>query len=112
MYKSLEITGSFLFVLVLFSSACSEGWETQKKKTSMNMAKVNQTVQLYTLKNRKVPKDLSEVYPNGDTPKDAWGNAFQLVVPGPGRMDFDLVSYGADGTPGGNTDLKWSELKR
>jgi len=34
--------------------------------------------------------------------------------PGPGGIAFDLVSYGADGVPGGKkeaTDLRWSELK-
>jgi general secretion pathway protein G len=35
--------------------------------------------------------------------KDPWGNLFVLRVPGEGR-DFDIISYGADGQPGGEGD--------
>ncbi len=35
--------------------------------------------------------------------KDPWGNPFVLRVPGEGR-DFDVMSYGADGQPGGEGD--------
>jgi general secretion pathway protein G len=32
---------------------------------------------------------------------DPWGNPFILRVPGEKNYDFDIVSYGADGKPGG-----------
>lgn len=32
---------------------------------------------------------------------DPWGNAYILVAPGEKNTDFDIVSYGADGQPGG-----------
>jgi len=32
---------------------------------------------------------------------DAWGNEFMLEVPGTKNIDWDIVSYGADGEPGG-----------
>jgi len=32
---------------------------------------------------------------------DPWGNKFVLVIPGEKNYDFDIVSYGADGRPGG-----------
>ena len=32
---------------------------------------------------------------------DPWGNPYVLVVPGEVNYDFDVVSYGADGQPGG-----------
>ncbi len=32
---------------------------------------------------------------------DPWGRPFVLVVPGRKNADFDVVSYGADGYPGG-----------
>lgn len=32
---------------------------------------------------------------------DPWGNRFVLRVPGEKNYDFDIVSYGADGKPGG-----------
>jgi general secretion pathway protein G len=38
---------------------------------------------------------------NEDQLKDPWGNEFVLVVPGRKNVDFDIVSYGADGKEGG-----------
>jgi len=32
---------------------------------------------------------------------DPWGNPYVLVIPGRKNFDFDVVSYGADGQPGG-----------
>jgi general secretion pathway protein G len=32
---------------------------------------------------------------------DPWGNKFVLRLPGEKNYDFDIVSYGADGKPGG-----------
>jgi len=39
---------------------------------------------------------------------DPWGNKYILVIPGQKNADFDIVSYGADGKPGGegeNADI-------
>ncbi len=39
---------------------------------------------------------------------DPWGNPFVLKIPGEKNVDFDIVSYGADGQPGGegeNADI-------
>lgn len=39
---------------------------------------------------------------------DPWGNQYQLRIPGEKNVDFDIVSYGADGQPGGegeNADI-------
>lgn len=41
---------------------------------------------------------------NPDQLKDPWGNKFVLVIPGQKNRDFDIVSYGADGKPGGEGD--------
>lgn len=38
---------------------------------------------------------------NIDDLRDPWGNFFVLVVPGNVNVDFDIVSYGQDGQPGG-----------
>lgn len=40
--------------------------------------------------------------------KDPWGNMYVLRIPGEVNVDFDIVSYGADGQPGGegeNADI-------
>lgn len=39
---------------------------------------------------------------------DPWGNPYTIVIPGEFNVDFDIVSYGADGRPGGegeNADI-------
>lgn len=38
---------------------------------------------------------------NADQLKDPWGRPFIIRVPGEKNVDFDIISYGADGKPGG-----------
>ncbi len=52
------------------------------------------------------PGDVAEAgwEPYVDSPDalvDPWGNSFVLVIPGEKNYDFDVVSYGKDGQPGG-----------
>lgn len=45
---------------------------------------------------------------NPDALKDPWGRQFVLIIPGQYNAEFDIVSYGADGQPGGegeNADI-------
>lgn len=35
---------------------------------------------------------------------DPWGNEYDILIPGDINADFDIVSYGADGKPGGEGD--------
>ena len=37
-------------------------------------------------------------------PKDPWGNDYLYFVPGRSREPFEVVSYGADGQPGGEDE--------
>jgi general secretion pathway protein G len=42
---------------------------------------------------------------------DPWGHEYVIIIPGEHNPDFDVVSYGADGAPGGdaeNADI-WNE---
>ena len=41
----------------------------------------------------------------GRVPKDPWGNEFVYLSPGL-KGDFDIISYGADGAPGGEAEFK------
>jgi general secretion pathway protein G len=46
-------------------------------------------------------------------PKDPWGNAYQYTSPGADGRDYDIVSYGRDGKPGGegyDADISTSTL--
>ncbi len=38
---------------------------------------------------------------NAEQLKDPWGRPFILIIPGHKNVDFDVVSYGLDGKPGG-----------
>jgi general secretion pathway protein G len=38
---------------------------------------------------------------NAEALMDPWGRKFLLVIPGEKNIDFDIVSYGSDGQPGG-----------
>lgn len=57
----------------------------------------------------RVPKDWRKggYLEKGKVPKDPWGNDFVYLCPGV-HGEFDLLTYGADGEPGGeekNADL-------
>ena len=48
----------------------------------------------------------------GKVPKDPWGNEFVYLSPG-AHGDYDIISYGADGVPGGeefNKDINSWEV--
>jgi general secretion pathway protein G len=49
-----------------------------------------------------------------EVPLDPWGNPYEYKAPGP-QGDFEIISYGADGEPGGddkNMDIyNWKSLK-
>jgi len=40
-------------------------------------------------------------YLQKEVPLDPWGHAYVYKRPGTGQRDFDIVSYGRDGSPGG-----------
>ncbi len=49
-----------------------------------------------------------------DVPKDPWGHPYEYRYPGE-HGDFDIISYGADGSPGGedeNMDIvSWRDIQ-
>jgi general secretion pathway protein G len=55
-----------------------------------------------TSKKAKSPKTPLE---KGKVPKDPWGNDFVYLSPGL-KGDFDIISYGLDGVPGGEEENK------
>ena len=38
-------------------------------------------------------------------PQDQWGNDYLYLVPGSGGEPYEIVSYGADGEPGGEEEM-------
>ena len=48
-------------------------------------------------------------------PKDPWNNLYQYVSPGANGRDYDIISYGRDGKPGGegyDADISNSTLEQ
>jgi len=74
----------------------------------------------------RFPKDLEELVKKVDDtkwegpylpkaiPLDPWGHPFEYKCPGEDGRDYDIISYGADGTSGGeaeNADIvSWKVL--
>jgi len=49
----------------------------------------------------KIPENYPEEGYMTTVPKDGWGNAFDFSSPGTNGHKVEIVSYGADGAPGG-----------
>lgn len=102
--------------------------QAKRVKARMQIESISTALKLYKLDNGKYPtteqglQALVEPPASGDTPKnwrkggylekgkvpsDPWGNDFVYLCPGI-HDDFDIISYGADGTAGGedkNADI-------
>ena len=85
--------------------------ESKVKTTRVQMANIGEALKLYRLQHGSYPTSSEGlralVNPGKDgkrymdaVPKDAWGHAFVYLSPGV-HGDFDIMSYGADGKPGG-----------
>lgn len=85
--------------------------EAKVQATKVQMKNIAQALKLYRLQNGHYPSSSEGlallVNPSKDgkkyldtLPKDAWNNDFVYLSPGV-HGDFDLLSYGADGKPGG-----------
>lgn len=83
-------------------------------KARADIATLGQAMEMYRLDNMRYPPSLdalAQPRPGGGSggyvrnlPKDPWGRPYQLDVPGQGGSPFEIVSLGADGAPGGDTD--------
>jgi general secretion pathway protein G len=79
-----------------------------------------EALDLYRLEKHRYPtteESLNALKPylKKDLPKDPWGHEYAYRSPGEDERDYDIVSYGADGTPGGdgnNSDIvSWKNLE-
>jgi general secretion pathway protein G len=84
--------------------------------TKVSMHEVNKQVEMYSLR-KKLPSSgegLDTVYGSQRVPTDGWGKEFSYLSPGPNGLKYDIISYGADGTEGGednDADIKYSEMR-
>lgn len=108
--------------------------EARQMKAKIQMESIETALRLYKLDNGDYPSteqglqalvepptvgDLPKAWreggylEKGKMPKDPWENEYLYLCPGL-HGDFDLVSYGSDGQPGGedkNTDINSWELE-
>lgn len=87
------------------------------------------SVDTFRLDMRRYPKELDELlrkpsddknwdgpYVKKDLPTDPWERPYVYKCPGDEGRDYDIISYGADGQPGGdgeNADINnWESLKK
>jgi general secretion pathway protein G len=100
--------------------------EAKQVRTKMDIAALETALKLYKLDNGIYPstdqgllalvqRPESGVIPKkwrqggylekGKVPKDPWSNEYVYLSPGL-KGDFDIISYGADGVPGGENENK------
>ena len=91
--------------------------EANRKSASIQLEKIANSVELYRLETGRYPEELSDLVrrPSGverwngpyvrklSQLQDPWGNDLELRRPGE-NGPFDIISYGADGQPGGEGD--------
>jgi general secretion pathway protein G len=115
-----------IIILVTLASIATPIYLNYVKKANVGAATtqiklLEDAVTGYKLDVGSYPETLSGLVENTDqsekwdgpyikpaVPKDPWGNQYIYTIPGEHSNDFDLVSYGADGQPGGtgeNADI-------
>jgi general secretion pathway protein G len=93
--------------------------DAKRAKAASDVATLTSLLQQYRVDNDKYPtteQGLAALrvqpsdapnwrgpYTSKDIPTDPWGNEYVYEAPG-SNGDFDLLSYGADGAPGGEGD--------
>ncbi|HVK06209.1 MAG TPA: type II secretion system major pseudopilin GspG [Armatimonadaceae bacterium] len=95
--------------------------DAKRAKAASDIATLSSLLQQYRLDNDRFPtteEGLNALrvqpadaanwrgpYTSKELPADPWGNEYSYEFPGPdGEDDFLIISYGADGAPGGEGD--------
>jgi general secretion pathway protein G len=83
--------------------------EAKEDQARTEASAISQQVKIYLTEKRETSVgnefDLSLLVPDylesTDDLLDPWGHNYVILLPGSNGRDFDIVSYGKDGTPGG-----------
>ena len=94
--------------------------DAKSAKAKADIATLGSLLQQYRLDNDKYPSSEQGLmalraqpgdapnwkgpYSSKDIPADPWQNEYLYESPGPDGQDYMIVSYGADGAPGGEGD--------
>ncbi|HOV32464.1 MAG TPA: type II secretion system protein GspG [Candidatus Hydrogenedens sp.] len=77
--------------------------DADQAKAKAEISNMKTAVQMYRIKNKRLPNTLDEIAQFLDPPKvplDPWGNPYTYQKEG--NSSFKIVSFGADGSPGGS----------
>lgn len=77
--------------------------DADQAKAKAEISNLKTAVKMYRIKNKRLPNTLDEVAQFLDPPKvplDPWGNPY--IYTKEGNSSFKIISYGADGAPGGS----------
>lgn len=94
--------------------------KARQKDASAQIALFGETLDLYRLEKHKYPTteeglNALKPYLKKDIPKDPWGNDYVYRSPGEDGREYDIISYGADKSQGGdgnNSDIvSWKSLE-
>lgn len=89
-------------------------WKAKQKVARAEVASIAQQLQLYLADNgmTRPSEDLDlnvlvpQYFATNEDLIDPWGRPYLLIVPGLSGGEFDVVSYGANGEPGGDGEDK------
>jgi general secretion pathway protein G len=89
-------------------------WKAKQKVASSEVRSIAQQLQLYLADNGMTrPSDdldlgvlVPQYFATSEDLTDPWDRPYILVVPGVTGAEFDIVSYGANGEPGGEGEDK------
>ncbi|MEM8782382.1 MAG: type II secretion system protein GspG [Planctomycetota bacterium] len=79
--------------------------QARQNRAKSDIATIVTAIETYRLNSARLPTNaqgLSVLAIESTT--DPWGRDYQYNVPGPSGKDFEVVSYGADGQPGGEDE--------
>lgn len=82
-------------------SALLEEPRAQVHQTWLALQRANERVTVFRMKHRADPSSLQDAYGIDPVPTDGWGRPIRLVDGVDGKF---VVSFGADGLPGGSDD--------
>jgi general secretion pathway protein G len=86
------------------TNAASLATATKLFITDHGMPEAGADIKILWTKPSNVTGDYKPYVDSEDALKDPWGNLYILRIPAQHNVDFDIVSYGADGVEGGTEE--------
>jgi general secretion pathway protein G len=106
-----------MLAAVVVPGLYTQFFKSQRQAAATQIANMDSIIGQYLLDMRKYPSILEDLVENRSNSKawngpylkpsqlkDPWGNVFQYKKPGRNGRDYDLYSYGSDGSEGGEDD--------